>query len=81
MRFMNRVITAVRGVCTELGLGLIVKVNMNDGFKGGMQRQECLEVCKQLEKLGVDALVLTAGFVSRAPMEVMRGNMPLKTLA
>lgn len=81
MRFMNRVVAAVREVCTELGLGLIVKVNMNDGFKGGMQREECLEVCRQLEKIGVDALVLTAGFVSRAPMEVMRGNMPIKTLA
>lgn len=81
MRFMIRVITAVRETCTRLGLGMIVKVNMNDGFKGGMQRDECLAVCKKLEELGVDALVLTAGFVSKAPMEVMRGNMPLKTLA
>lgn len=81
MRFMTRVVSAVREVCSELELGLIVKVNMHDGFKGGMQRDECLQVCKQLEKLGVDALVLTAGFVSKAPMEVMRGNMPLKTLA
>ncbi len=81
MRFMTRVISAVREVCTELELGLIVKVNMNDGFKGGMQRDECLQVCKRLEDLGADALVLTAGFVSRAPMEVMRGNMPLTTLA
>lgn len=30
---------------------------------------------------GVHALVLTAGFVSKAPMEVMRGAMPLKTMA
>ncbi len=81
MRFMTRVISAIREVCTELELGLIVKVNMNDGFKGGMQRDECLQVCKRLEDLGADALVLTAGFVSRAPMEVMRGNMPLATLA
>ena len=33
-----------------------------------------------MERLGVHALVLTAGFVSKAPMEVMRGAMPLKTL-
>lgn len=81
MRFMVRVVTTVREACTRLGLGLIVKVNMHDGFKGGMEFDECLEVCKKLESLGVDALVLTAGFVSKAPMEVMRGNMPLKTLA
>ncbi len=80
MRFMVRVVTAVREVCTRVGLGFIVKVNMTDGFKGGMQFDECLQVCKKLEELGVDALVLTAGFVSRAPMEVMRGCMPYKTL-
>jgi 2,4-dienoyl-CoA reductase-like NADH-dependent reductase (Old Yellow Enzyme family) len=81
MKFMIRVISAVRAKCTEHGLGLIVKVNMNDGFKAGMQYDECLQVMKKLEELGVDALVLTAGFVSRAPMEVMRGCMPYTTLA
>ena len=80
MRFMIYVITAVREACTRLGLGLVVKVNMHDGFKGGMEFDECLKVCKMLESLEVDALVLTAGFVSRAPMEVMRGNMPLATM-
>lgn len=80
MRFMERVVRAVK---EEIGdtLGLIVKVNMWDGFKGGMQEPECLLVCKKLEELGVDALVLTAGFVSKAPMEVMHGNMPIKTFA
>ena len=34
-----------------------------------------------LERLGVDALVLSAGFVSKAPMAVMRGAMPLKAMA
>ena len=80
MRFMVRVVTAVREETRKLGLGFVVKVNMHDGFKRGMQRDECLQVCKKLEELGVDALVLTAGFVSKAPMEVMRGNMPLKTM-
>ena len=61
-------------------LGVIVKVNMHDGFKKGMQTEECIKVAKELEKLGVHALVLSAGFVSKAPMEVMRGAMPLKTL-
>ena len=80
MRFMTRVVQAVREVCTNRGLGFVVKVNMHDGFKGGMQFDECLQVCKRLEELKVDALVLTAGFVSKAPMEVMRGSMPLKTM-
>ena len=53
---------------------------MCDGFKSGMQVDECILVAKELEKLKVHALVLTAGFVSRAPMVVMHGAMPIKTL-
>ena len=61
-------------------MAVVVKVNMHDGFKRGMQQEECIKVAQELERLGVHALVLTAGFVSKAPMEVMRGAMPLKTL-
>ena len=80
MRFMREVIGCVlEHAGTDLGV--IVKMNMHDGFKRGMQRAECLEVARELERLGVHALVLSAGFVSKAPMEVMRGAMPLKTMA
>lgn len=79
MRFMKMVINRVMEEAGD-DLGVIVKVNMHDGFRGGMQTEECLEVARTLELMGVHALVLTAGFVSRAPMEVMRGAMPLKTL-
>ena len=80
MRFMRMVISEVMKAAGD-DIGVIVKMNMHDGFKKGMQRAECLEVAKELERLGVHAIVLSAGFVSRAPMEVMRGAMPLKTLA
>ena len=80
MRFMRLVIRKVMETAGD-NLGVIVKMNMHDGFKSGMQTDECLEVARELERLGVHALVLSAGFVSKAPMEVMRGSMPLKTLA
>ena len=80
MRFMQLVINKVIEVAGS-DMGVIVKMNMHDGFKRGMQEPECIEVAKELERLGVHALVLSAGFVSKAPMEVMRGAMPLKTLA
>lgn len=80
MRFMRMVISEVMKAAGD-DIGVIVKMNMHDGFKKGMQRAECLEVAKELERLGVHAIVLSAGFVSKAPMEVMRGAMPLKTLA
>lgn len=79
MRFMQLVINKVKEVAGGR-IAIVVKVNMYDGFKKGMQRDECLLVAKELERLGVDALVLTAGFVSKAPMEVMRGAMPIKTM-
>ena len=80
MRLMRRVIRRVMEVAGE-DMGVIVKMNMHDGFRRGMQEQECLEVARELERLGVHALVLSAGFVSKAPMEVMRGAMPIRTLA
>lgn len=79
MRFMRMVMAEVMQAAGD-DMGVIVKLNMYDGFKGGMQREECLEVARELERIGVHALVLSAGFVSRAPMQVMRGAMPLKTL-
>ncbi|MCR4860059.1 MAG: NADH:flavin oxidoreductase [Bacteroidales bacterium] len=80
MRLMRMVIRRVMEAAGD-DLGVVVKMNMHDGFKRGMQREECLEVARELERLGVHALVLSAGFVSKAPMEVMRGAMPIHTLA
>ena len=80
MRLMRRVITRVLEAAGD-DMGVVVKMNMHDGFRRGMQEAECLEVARELERLGVHALVLSAGFVSKAPMEVMRGAMPIKTMA
>ncbi len=80
MRLMQRVIRRVLEAAAD-DMAVIVKMNMHDGFRSGMQQEECLEVAKELERLGVHAIVLSAGFVSKAPMEVMRGAMPLRTLA
>lgn len=80
MRLMQRVIRRVMEAAGD-DMGVVVKMNMHDGFRGGMQEDECLEVARELERLGVHALVLSAGFVSKAPMEVMRGDMPLRTMA
>ena len=80
MRFMRMVIKRVMEAAGN-DMGVLVKMNMHDGFRRGMQREECLEVARELERLGVHAIVLSAGFVSKAPMEVMRGAMPLRTFA
>jgi 2,4-dienoyl-CoA reductase-like NADH-dependent reductase (Old Yellow Enzyme family) len=54
---------------------------MRDGFSGGMETSEALEVAKMLEHCGADALVLSGGFVSKAPMYILRGAMPVKIMA
>lgn len=80
MRFMREVLNEVMAHAKD-DMAVVVKTNMYDGFKGGLEIPECIEVAKEIEKCGVHAIVLSAGFVSKAPMAVMRGAMPLKTLA
>lgn len=61
-------------------IGVLVKTNMRDGFKGGLEIDDCLKVATELERLGAHALVLSGGFVSKAPMYVMRGEMPIYSM-
>lgn len=79
MRFMRECISRVMKAAGS-DMGVLVKINMNDGFKSGMQEEDCLVVAKELEKEGVHALVLSGGFVSKAPMYVMKGAMPIYTM-
>lgn len=62
-------------------LAVVVKMNMRDGFHGGLELDEAIQVARLLESLGVNGLVLSGGFVSKAPMYVMRGSMPVKVMA
>lgn len=80
MRFMQRVMAEVMEAAADR-TAVLVKLNMRDGFDGGMEVGESLEVGHELQRLGVHALVLSGGFVSHAPMYVMRGQMPIGSLA
>lgn len=79
-RFMKMVMTEIKRKAKD-DIAVLVKMNMNDGFDGGMTTEECLEVASMLEKAGANALVLSGGFVSKAPMHILRGKMPVKILA
>lgn len=80
MRFMHMAIDEAMEAAGS-DMAVLVKMNMRDGFKGGMETEESLEVARNLEQKGVHALILSGGFVSRAPMYVMRGAMPIRTFA
>jgi len=80
MRFMRMVLQEVMEAAKDR-TAVLVKMNMRDGFEGGMDIDESVQVAKAIEESGVHALVLSGGFVSRAPMYVMRGSMPVPVLA
>ena len=79
MRFMRMCISEALEAAGE-DMTVLVKTNMRDGFRGGLEIDQCLEVARELERLGAHALVLSGGFVSRAPMYVMRGSMPIRSM-
>jgi len=79
-RFMMEVIREVM-IAAAGDMAVVVKMNLRDGFKGGMELDESVQVAKTLEGEGVHGLVLSGGFVSRAPMYVMRGKMPVDVMA
>ena len=79
MRFMEMVMEEVMKAAGN-DMAVLVKMNMRDGFRGGMELDESLQVARKLQELGAQALVLSGGFVSKAPMYVMRGEMPIRTM-
>lgn len=79
MRFMNMCLEEVMKHAGS-DMGVLVKTNMRDGFKGGLEIDDCLTVAHEIERAGVHAMVLSGGFVSKAPMYVMRGKMPIYSM-
>ena len=79
MRFMNMCLEECLKAA-ESDLAVLVKTNMRDGFKGGLEIDDCLTVAREIERAGVHGIVLSGGFVSKAPMYVMRGEMPIYSM-
>lgn len=79
MRFMEMVMKEVVEAAGN-DLAIFVKTNTRDGFRGGLEVDDCIKVAKRLQELGAQALVLSGGFVSRAPMYVMGGAFPVKAI-
>ncbi|MBN8216006.1 MAG: NADH:flavin oxidoreductase [Spirochaetes bacterium] len=78
-RFMREVLRAVKKAAGN-SMAVVVKTNLEDGFRGGMTADEGVEVARILEAEGADALVLSGGFVSITPFFMMRGTTPHREL-
>lgn len=81
MRFMNMCLDECVEMGAKYGMAVTVKHNMEDGFKGGIEIPESIEIAKEIERRGVNGITLSSGFVSKTPMAVMRGRIPCKTMA
>lgn len=79
MRFMREAMAEVKKAAGS-SVAVLVKMNTRDGFPGGMELDEAVQVARTLEQDGADALILSGGFVSRSPMYIMRGPMPTKVM-
>ncbi len=79
-RFPRQVMRAVREAAGSR-VAVYPKLNMEDGFEGGLALEEGVEVARMLEADGsVDALQLTGGHTTRTPMFLMRGDVPLREM-
>ncbi|MDD5308704.1 MAG: NADH:flavin oxidoreductase [Deltaproteobacteria bacterium] len=76
LRFPLAVLGAVRD---SLGpeFPVIVKMNLEDGFDGGLEIDEAVQAARAFEEGGASALVASGGFVSKTPFYMMRGNVPV----
>lgn len=62
-------------------LAVWAKLNMEDGFRGGMPIDDGLTVARLLDADGtLDALQLTGGHTTRSPMFLLRGDAPRKAM-
>lgn len=75
-RLLLEVLTAARREAGE-HMAVVVKMNVDDGITRGMPLEEAVRVAQMLEAGGAHGLILSGGFVSKCPMYLMRGEIPL----
>jgi len=79
-RFPRRAVAAVREAAGR-DVAVWAKLNMDDGFRGGLTLDEGVEVARWLAADGhLDALQLTGGHTTKTPMYLMRGDVPLREM-
>jgi 2,4-dienoyl-CoA reductase-like NADH-dependent reductase (Old Yellow Enzyme family) len=77
LRFPVAVIEHVREV-VGTGYPILVKMNCEDGFKGGLSIEEAVQAAKKFELAGASMLVPSCGFTARNSFYMMRGNLPIR---
>ena len=80
VRFLNEVLDEVM-LHAKDDMAVVVKTNMWDDCRRGIDIEEGVRVAKEIAKHKVHGIVLSGGTVSASPMTILGGAMPVKTLA
>jgi 2,4-dienoyl-CoA reductase-like NADH-dependent reductase (Old Yellow Enzyme family) len=81
LRFPTEVVRRVRQAVGP-DFPVLVKVNLRDGFRGGLELEEALRAAPAFEAAGASALVPSCGFTARtSSLYMMRGNVPIREMA
>jgi 2,4-dienoyl-CoA reductase-like NADH-dependent reductase (Old Yellow Enzyme family) len=81
VEFARRVVRAVRDAVGP-DMAVIAKLNMADGYSGGLWVDEAVQAASLLESDGaLDALELTGGSSFKNPMYLLRGDAPVAEMA
>ena len=79
--FPRQVVRAVREAVGP-SMALLAKLNMEDGYAGGIWLDESIEAARLLESDGaLDALELTSGSSLKNPMYLFKGDAPIAEMA
>jgi 2,4-dienoyl-CoA reductase-like NADH-dependent reductase (Old Yellow Enzyme family) len=80
LRFPAAVVGAVReAVGPEFPV--LVKMNLYDGFRGGLELEEAVASARRYEAEGASALIPSCGFTAKTPWYMMRGDEPMREMA
>jgi 2,4-dienoyl-CoA reductase-like NADH-dependent reductase (Old Yellow Enzyme family) len=79
LRFPLEVLEAIRYKVGD-GFPILCKMNLSDDFKGGITIDDSIVIAKELERAGINALILSGGYTSKTPFYLMRGDVPLKEM-
>lgn len=80
LRFPVDVIRQVRKAVGK-DFPVLVKMNQRDGMPGGIEIDDAIQIAKAFEKAGASALIPSAGFTSKVPFLMLRGNLPVKEMS
>ena len=80
MRFPVSVISEVRKAVGP-DYPILIKMNQEDGMAEGINISDAIKIAKAFENAGASALIPSAGFTSKVPFLMLRGNLPVKEMS